>query len=349
MVRKASSDQLPLFDVPVVQASTKRDTARTRVEPYIDADEHHVASLVPPWIRLGTSSWTFTGWSDLVYAGTPSQAALTQSGLGAYACHPLHRTVGIDRGFYAPIPASELAAYASQLPEGFLAVSKVWEEATIAVYPDHPRYGDKRRKRNPNYLDPELVKYEVLAHYLDSFRSHAGPFVFEFSPTPRSEGPTPDEFCEALDRFFGALPTTFRYAVELRSKGMLTPRYLDTLRAHGVAHVLNFWTAMPSVGEQLAMPGIFTSDFVVARIMQPPYSRYEDLRERYAPFDRIVVKQPEMRGDVLDLVRACLERQVSNLFTIIGNKAEGCAPLTLRAIAEAISVMPELSASTRLP
>lgn len=76
-------------------------------------------------------------------------AAITRGGLAAYARHPLFRTVGIDRGFYKPTSSEYSAEYARALPEEFPAVSKVWEEATIAVYPDHPRYGDKRRQRNP--------------------------------------------------------------------------------------------------------------------------------------------------------------------------------------------------------
>ena len=35
------------------------------------------------------------------------------------AQHPLLRMVGIDRGYYQPMPSDEFARYASQVPEAF--------------------------------------------------------------------------------------------------------------------------------------------------------------------------------------------------------------------------------------
>ena len=69
---------------------------------------------------LGTSSWSFPGWSGLVY-GRPaaSESRLARDGLAAYASHPLLTTVGIDRGFYAPLDAATFAGYAAQVPAGF--------------------------------------------------------------------------------------------------------------------------------------------------------------------------------------------------------------------------------------
>src|SRR6476620_11760501 len=98
--------------------SPKRRAARPTevVEPVVDAEAAEIAARLPHWLRFGTSSWTFLGWRGLVYAGSPSQAALVRSGLGAYAKHPLLRTVGIDRSHYAPLEAKDLTGYAEQLP-----------------------------------------------------------------------------------------------------------------------------------------------------------------------------------------------------------------------------------------
>jgi uncharacterized protein YecE (DUF72 family) len=56
------------------------------------------------------------------------------------------------------------------------------------------------------------------------------------------------------------------------------------------------------------------------------------LKTCLAPFDKLVEIQPEMRDDVLALVRAA-EAAGSDAFVIVNNKAEGCAPLTIRALA----------------
>jgi len=99
--------------------------------------------------------------------------------------------------------------------------------------------------------------------------------------------------------------------------------------------VINYWTRMPTVGEQLDIPGVLTAPFVVTRLMLPPGARYDDNKESFAPFDRIVKPQPQMRADVLNLVRACV-KQGRDLFIIVNNKAEGSSPLTIRALADAV-------------
>jgi uncharacterized protein YecE (DUF72 family) len=309
-----------------------------RVAPHIDPHARAIASRLPSWVRLGTSTWTFPGWAGIVYQGRPSHAALVKSGLGAYAQHPLLRTVGIDRSYYGPLTSSDLTAYAAQLPKGFLAVSKIWEEVTTFAFPAHPRFGARAGQINARFLDPEVTIHEVLAPYEEAFADHAGPFVFELPPSV--ERPDAGTFARAIDRLLGAIAPRFprfRFAFELRTRELFTPRYLATLRAHGAAHVLNFWSQMPTVGEQLAIPGILGAPFAVARLMLPPGVRYEDQKSAFAPFDRIVVPQHAMRADVVRLIEASAAFGTKDVFVLVNNKAEGSAPLTVFALAEAIA------------
>jgi uncharacterized protein YecE (DUF72 family) len=345
--RTRADGQLEMFG----DAHAEHDARESAlVQPFFGDDERTLAAELPSWIRLGTSSWTYPGWAGILYAGLPNAAALVQHGLGAYAAHPLLRTVGIDRSHYAPLSADELAAYAAQLPTGFRAVSKVWDDITTHVFPNHPRFGTRAGKVNANFLDPVRTRDLVLAPYATSFRDHAGPFVFEIPPMPRSMLPTPEAFARAVDTLLAGLPSQFRYAFELRNRELLTARYLDTLRAHRAAHVLNFWTAMPTVGEQLKTPGIFTAPFVVTRLMLPPFTRYEDKREEYAPFNRIVNAQLSMREDVVELAARASEAGVRSLFVLVGNKAEGSSPLTVFALARALAAkFQRVSASPRQP
>src|SRR5690242_9378056 len=71
-----------------------------------------LGAWLPPGLHLGTSSWTFPGWKGLVYDRQATGARLAREGLVAYARHPVLRTVGVDRTFYAPISASTFAEYA---------------------------------------------------------------------------------------------------------------------------------------------------------------------------------------------------------------------------------------------
>jgi uncharacterized protein YecE (DUF72 family) len=310
------------------------DEGEPRVRACVDDDERAVAARVPGFVRFGTSSWTFPGWAGIVWAGVPSQKDLVASGLRAYAEHPLLRTVGIDRSYYGPLRAADLRAYAEQLPRGFSAVSKVWEEICAYSFPRVARWGERAGKLNPRFLDPDALA-DVLAPYDEAFAAHAGPFVFELPPC--SPEPSEEVLADAIRRLLARAPSHHRYAFELRSPRLLGRAYFDALRDHGAAHCFNFHGAMPTVRRQLELAGGVVGDTVVCRLLLPPGTRYEAMREAYAPFDRIVRAQDEMRDDVVRLAEACERAGASGLFVLVNNKAEGCAPLTVRALAERLA------------
>ena len=69
----------------------------------VTATQRDLAARLPDALRIGTSSFTFSGWCNLLYAGRWSKDALVERGLAAYAQHPLLRTVCIDRTYWAPM------------------------------------------------------------------------------------------------------------------------------------------------------------------------------------------------------------------------------------------------------
>jgi uncharacterized protein YecE (DUF72 family) len=295
-----------------------------------------LAARLPPHVRFGPSSWTYPGWVGLVYEGPyPSKDASTAL-LGECTRWPLFRTVGIDSTFYAPPAPHTLERYAEQLPDGFECVSKVWQELTVHTW---TKGQDKRRagELNENFLNAELFGEAVYEPYREKFRGHMGPFIFEFSPFGRRSGITPELFTEALDRFREQLPPHAADAVELRDPHYLTPAYLEVLRAHGTAHVLNSWARMPTIGEQLDQGVAALAPLVVCRALQPPGMTYATSVETFAPFDRIREPNPGLRADLVRLVETIVELGVPG-FVIVNNRAEGCSPLTIAAVAEAVAV-----------
>jgi uncharacterized protein YecE (DUF72 family) len=306
------------------------------VEPVLDPEIQALASRLPSKLYFGTSSWTFPGWAGIVYAGQPSMASLVKAGLSAYARYPLFRTVGIDRGYYAPLEERVLVEYAAQLPPGFRAVLKVPSELTTRVFPSHPRFGTRAGKENPYFLDTEWFREEVIAPLSTAFASHAAVLLFEFPPTPLDPDFNARDFAIRLDRFLDEMPSGWRFAIELRNRDLFTPRYLHTLEAHRVAHTLNFWSWMPPLSDQLRISRILTApSFAIARLSLAPGARYEEQRDTFAPFDRIVVPQLGLRRDILELWLRCSESD-RELWVIVNNKVEGSSPLTVRALAESI-------------
>ena len=281
-------------------------------------EEAEIAATLPRFVRFGTSSWTFPKWP--MWPAAPS--------LRTYTTHPLLCTAGIDRSFYGPLLDHEAESYASEIPSDFRFTTKVWEEITTFSFPSHPRYGARAGQRNPHFLDVNRFLEQVLPPY----RHLPGTvFVFELTPMPAG-AMTEKELVASVDAFASKLPAG-SWSFELRNQEYLGPRWFDMLRAHRAAHVFTYWTAMPSLGHQLKMGGLGHADHVVVRLMLPPYTRYEMKKAEYAPFDKIVERKPEMRADVLDILRAAAAADTQDVFVIVNNKAEGSAPQTIRELA----------------
>jgi len=332
-MRTGEKGQLGLF-APEGPAGAREDRRLSEQLAREHAGAAALAARLPPVVRLGTSSWSFPGWKGLVWSRRTTTAVLAREGLSEYARHPLFRTVGIDRGFYAPIPGADLARYSEQLPPGFPCCAKA-PEAVMAPVRTNPR-GEPERRANPDFLNAERFVDEMVGPFLEVFRDHAGPFILQMPPAPRELAPTPSAFAEKLDGFLAALPRSARYAVELRDPELVTPDYVRVLASRGAAHVYNYVTAMPMPEEQEKAVRLETAPFAVVRLLLAPGTRYNDRREEFSPFDKLVAPDAEMRRQVAALARrgASLGRDV---FVLVNNKAEGCSPLTIRALAEMLA------------
>ena len=138
-----------------------------------------------------------------------------------------------------------LAHYAAQLPPGFQACAKVWEEITVPVFPSGLRYA-KKAGPNRRFLDPGYFIDLVLAPFEEAFREHTGPFILEF----QRSGLEAETFLPKLDNFLAHVPQHYEYAIEVRNPDILGRDYRAILAAHGAAHVYNHYTALPSLLEQ---------------------------------------------------------------------------------------------------
>ena len=300
----------------------------------VHADAARIAARLPAGIHFGTSSWSFPGWRGLVYSREVAQAALARDGLREYAAHPLLTTVGVDRSYYAPVPEEDLQRYAGQLPDGFRACLKAPAAVTSTATFDP---GSRARSLpNPAFMSAERLIDELVEPCARSFASHTGPFVLEFPPAPRHAPLPPVEFVERLDRLLGALPREFEYTVEIRERRLLTGAYARVLARHGAGHVYNYWSYMPEPGDQARIVPPDDMPFTLVRLLLRPGTRYEDQRDAFRPFDRIVARDDGMRLQVAALVRRAAANR-RRAYVLVNNKAEGSAPLTIRALAELVA------------
>lgn len=283
---------------------------------------------------MGTSSWSFPGWAGLVWAGRHSAEALSRDGLSAYARHPLLRAAGIDRTFYAPLPAEGFALHAAQVPEDFRFLVKASQLCTFPALRDGPGRGGARE--NPRYLDPAFARDAVVAPAVEGLGDRLGALLFQFPPLPRSETRDPPRFAARLSSFLQALPRGPRYAVEIRNAGLLHAGHAAALTGAGVAYAFTVHPSMPSLEVQAAVAPLERQPLLVVRWMLGHGRGYEEARDLYAPFDRLAAPDPASRASVAELVARAVRAGQEGL-VIVNNKAEGSSPLSIVELARAVA------------
>jgi uncharacterized protein YecE (DUF72 family) len=327
MARK-DRDQLALFAFEPEPEPDRKSVRAASQSEEIEA----LGRELPREIHLGGSTWSFPGWAGLVYDRAYTPSKLAREGLAAYARHPLLRAVGVDRTHYSPVEAVELAQYRNVVPEDFLFLVKAHEACTLARFPEHARYGSQRGQENPLFLDPHYATDQVVAPFAEGIGIGSGALLFQFAP--QSLG-APADFAERLHAFLSALPLGPVYAVELRNRELITAEYGDALAAVGACHCHNVHPRMPDVRAQARLAGTERGVMTIVRWLLGPGMTYEEAGRRYAPFNRLAAPDPAGREAVADLARGALAEGRPFLCTI-NNNAEGCAPLSVIELAQAI-------------
>lgn len=249
-----------------------------------------VHSLAASNIFIGTSSWKYSGWTGQIYdeqryhyRGKFAETRFERDCLTEYA--EVFKTVCVDAAYYQFPSEKYLDGLMTKVPTDFLFTFKVTDDITLKRFTNLPRFGIKAGKPNGNFLNAELFINAFLKP-CEPFRSNIGVLIFEFSRFYSTDYEHGREFVADLDAFFSKLPKGWRYGVELRNKDWLQPDYLNVLRKHGVVHVFNNWSMMPTVGEQMVVTGSDTSDsMVAARFLLKPGRKYEEAVEQFSPYN----------------------------------------------------------------
>ena len=296
------------------------------------------AALAAEGVFIGTSSWKYPGWQGQLYDpdryvwhGRFSEARFERLCLAQYA--EVFKTVCVDAAYYKFPDRAFLEQLVSQVPADFLFALKVTDQITIKRFANLPRFGRRAGTPNDDFLNAALFASAFLGPCRE-FQAHIGLLIFEFSRFSPREFQRGREFVSALDDFLGRLPPGWRYGVEIRNRPFLHPDYFATLARHGAAHVFNSWQDMPSLGEQLALPGSRTSpDFFGARLLLKPGRKYEDAVKLFSPYDRIQDPCPEGRAAGASLIRETRNRGgATRGFIYVNNRFEGNALETVAAM-----------------
>jgi uncharacterized protein YecE (DUF72 family) len=355
--------QAGLFDDPAAASSPAAASARPLAAVWplqrdaaLLALRQRLDSRFGPRWHLGTSSWHFPGWHGLVWDGArpvPDTSVLSRQGLAAYAQHPLLRCVSLDRTFYRAMSADSYAGLAAQAIGAqtdaasahaecrFRFVVKVLSQVTDAQRRD-PGTGASRGT-NPAFLDPDLAMDLAVHPAVSGLGQSLGVLVFQLSPLPMAMLAQPQALFARLQRLWlkvlPALPPGAVAALEVRDSELLTPALAQHLKGNGVRYCLGLHDRMPCAEEQLPMLRALWPGDLVCRWNLQRGQRYAQARDRWAPFDRLQAPDEATRRVLARVSQATLNAG-HRVFVTINNKAEGCAPRSVLALAQTLADLP---------
>lgn len=330
--KKKPDGTLPLFpgDTPEPRRSADRPAYSTR-------NGERIRRWASRGVFFGTSSWKYPGWKGQIYNRPyPSNRVFQQECLAEYA--GLFPTVCADFALYDFPRADRMQVIHDQTPGEFRVSLKVTDRITVKRYPKIARYGPAAGTENPDFLNVELFE-DAFLRPVESLREKRGVIIFEFSAFHPAAGVTSAIFTDLLDRFLARLPQGYAYAVEVRNREFLSAEYMAMLRSHGVAHLLNNWTKMPPVVEQIEIAGVLTAPFTVVRSLLKPGRGYQEAVDLFQPYESVKEENPEARMGVAEAVRRCVAGG-KTLYAYINNRVEGNAPKTIEGILDILDQYP---------
>ena len=300
------------------------------------------AELAAQGVFLGTSSWKYAGWrgtlydeSRYIWRGKVAESRFEKNCLSEYA--EVFKTVCVDAAYYTFPSEKYLEGLVSQVPSDFRFGFKVTDEITVRRFPNLPRFGIRAGKANDNFLNADLFSRAFLKP-CESIRTNIGVLMFEFSRFYSTDYEHGRDFVADIDRFLGNLPKGWPYAIEMRNRQWLVPEYFACLAKHGVTHVFNSWEAMPSVSEQIELPGSVTNPaMLAARFLLKPGRKYEEAVKTFQPYTETKEVNVEARKAIAALIKLALAATGGNLvraLIFINNRLEGNALNTIAEVLE---------------
>ena len=327
--RKQSEGTLPLFDgLPPPTGS---------VSEYVLNNRDRLKRWASRGIRFGGSSWKYPGWKGMIYNKEyRSKRSFNEQCLAEYS--EVFPTVCADFALYDFPDEKHMKLIHDSTVEGFTVSLKVTDRITMKRYPELPRFGQLAGAENPDFLNVALFE-DAFLRPLEQLRQKRGAIIFEFSTFRANSGITYSTYIHLIDTFLSRLPKGYEYSIELRNSEFLTEEYLKMLASHGVAHVLNNWTRMPPIIEQMKIAGVLTGPFSVARGLLKRGRTYQEAVELFQPYDRVKEENPELRMGLVESVHRCLA-EGKILYAYVNNRAEGNSPKTIEGILDMLDKYP---------
>ena len=270
-------------------------------------------------IKIGTCSWNYDSWLDLVY----SEKSPTAAGyLAEYSKH--YTTAEIDSWFYKIPATSEVHGYLEHAGSDLRFTCKVPREITLT----HQRNSTRSGSLVPN---EQFLSHERFSLFLEAVREmlpRIDALMFEFEYLNREKMDSLNSFLERLDAFFTGIDPGLPVAIETRNKNYLTRDYFSFLNERAIIPVFSEKQYMPPVREVYeAFSGLIDTGIVV-RLLGGDRKTIE--QKTGQNWNRIVEEKPAI-DSIARMARSHLARGLDVTINV-NNHYEGSAPLTIEKL-----------------
>ena len=275
-------------------------------------------------ISICTCSWKYPSWEHLVYSSSQPENYLAE-----YAQH--FDMVEIDQWFWslgkesAGLPKREtVELYHASTPDEFQFIIKC-PNALTKVFHDHTTQEPLRV--NKYFLNPEFMKSFIES--LHPLASKIGLLVFQFGYINKEMMQNQQQFLDALEQFFSAIPSGTPYAIEIRNPKWLNGTWFTWLMQHKIAPVLlqGYW--MEDINETVNRYENLIGDTISIRLHGE--DREEIEVETGGNWNHLIHPRDRELGSVTQSLTMLAERG-RVVYVQVNNHYEGSAPLTIERL-----------------
>jgi uncharacterized protein YecE (DUF72 family) len=187
-------------------------------------------------IRIGVGGWSYEPWRGAFYPDDVPQKRELE-----YASRQLN-SIEINSTYYGSQKASSFAKWHDETPHDFIFSVKA------------PRFVMNREV----LATAERTIAKFLSSGVIELKDKLGPINWQFMPNKKFDPSDFAAFLELLPKEAGG--RALRHAVEVRHPSFSSPKFIELVRAHGIAVVISGDSVYPQIADA-------TASFVYARIM----------------------------------------------------------------------------------
>ena len=276
--------------------------------------------------RIGTCSWKYPSWKDLVYTSGKNINFLEEFAR-------TYDTVEIDQWFWSlfgeekiELPKAEtVAEYLASVPDDFKFTIKAPNSVTLTHFYKYLTGG--KFLANPYFLSVPL--FEDFLDRIAPLRDHLGLIMLQFEYLNRQKMSGLDEFLRRLDDFLDRVPDWVPIALEPRNPQFFTQQYFSFLDRRNLSHVFIQGYYMPEISGVYREYGQMISHPVVVRLHG--YERDEIEKKTKKIYNAIVEPKDDELPGVIRMVQDLRARGIQ-VYLNVNNHYEGSAPLTIDKI-----------------